>query len=72
MREITFVKKTSMKKIFQMTDEEFRSGKWCGDKEMIPDSKFVELEYTARNGILIVRNVQDLKVKSLEKNKGEI
>lgn len=70
MREVTFVKKTSVKRIFQMTDEEFRSGKWCADRNVVPDSRYVELEFTARNGILIVRNVQNLEVKKLEK-KGE-
>jgi len=70
MREVTFVKKTSVKRIFQMKEEEFRSGKWCADRNIVPDSRYVEIEYTARNGILIVRDVSNLEVKTLEK-KGE-
>lgn len=54
-----------MKRIFQFTDKEFREGKWCADRSIVPDSNFVELAYTARNGIMIVNNTEDFKVKSL-------
>lgn len=66
MQEITSVSKKKTKRIFRLTPDEFRSGKWCADKEMVPDGQFVELTFTARNGILIVHNTTDLHVKKID------
>jgi len=71
MRELTYVKKTKIKKVYQMTDEEFRKGAWCKDIKIVPEGEMVELTYTARNGILIVHNTQDLKVKSVKETEKE-
>ena len=68
IREITYVRKTKEKKIFQLSEKEFREGKWCADTKAIPNGDMVELSFTARNGILIVHNTTDLDVKKL-KNK---
>lgn len=71
MREVTYVSKQKHKKVFQMSSQEFRVGKWCSDRNIIPDGNMVEIEYTARNGILIVHNTTDLKVKKLISEKEE-
>lgn len=66
VREISWVKKQKIKKVFQLTDEEFREGKWCSDREIVPEGSMVELTYTQRNGILIVHNTTGLDVKSID------
>ncbi len=66
MQEITTVTKKKSKQIFRLSDEEFRTGKWCSDKAIVPDGAFVELSYTARNGILIVHNTTELQVKKID------
>jgi len=64
-RELTYIKRNKIKKVFQLTDQEFREGKWCADKEVVPDGNFVEFSYTSRNGILIVNNTTDFDIKSV-------
>jgi len=71
MRELTFVEKKKVKKVYQLTEQEFRSGKWCSDKSIIPEGEMVELTYTQRNGILIVHNTLDLKIKTLNESEKE-
>jgi len=67
MREITTVEKTKTKKIFQFTEDEFRLGDWCKDLEVIPDGPHVEMTYSSRNGIMVVHNLNEIKVKELDK-----
>lgn len=66
MQEITSVSKKKVKRIFRLSPEEFRSGAWCADKEIVPEGQFVELTFTSRNGILIVHNTTDLQVKKID------
>lgn len=47
-----------IKKIYEMSIEEFRKGEWCSDKTLIPDSQLLRLEYIMKNGILSVHNAE--------------
>ena len=71
MRELTSIKKTKTKHIFQLSEEDFRAGKWCSDKDVVPTGDMVELSYTSRNGILVVHNTPEINVKKLDSEKEE-
>ena len=68
MREVTYSKR--VKRIYQLTTTEFKEGKWCSDKKIIPDSEMLEVEFKMSNGILIVRDAEIKKTREEGKKNG--
>ena len=63
----TWIRKIKDKKIYIIPPKIFCEGEWC--KQIIPDGDMVELTYTSRNGLLVIHDTPEIKVKRLEESK---